>query len=175
MEINLFLFLISKELTPTPIHAHTVNMSNPLEPIFLQYNLNSSNTDGSFTVDDSSSFFSPYKILPIAQENKYLGIFYLILSWNCMLCVHITPRWGDSMSTPNIQSLCWKSKKSYRYLFLELVPWITLSGSNYPCLERISMVPKMFESLRFDCISFAFNVIRFTNDSYLLHVYTWVY
>ena len=36
----------------------------------LQYNLNGSNTDGSFTVDDSSSFFSPYKILPIAQENK---------------------------------------------------------------------------------------------------------
>ena len=36
----------------------------------LQYNLNGSNTDGSFTVDDSNSFFSPYKILPIAQENK---------------------------------------------------------------------------------------------------------
>ena len=32
---------------------------------------------------------------------------------------------------------------------------ITLSGSNYPCLERISMVPKMFEPLRIDCI---FNV-----------------
>ena len=41
------------------------------------YNLNGSNTDGSFTVDDSNSFFSPYKILPIAQENKYLGIFFL--------------------------------------------------------------------------------------------------
>ena len=36
----------------------------------LQYNLNGSNTDGSFTVDDSNSFFSPYKIHPIAQENK---------------------------------------------------------------------------------------------------------
>ena len=42
----------------------------------LQYNLNGSNTDGSFTVDDSNSFFSPYKILPIAQENKYLGIVF---------------------------------------------------------------------------------------------------
>ena len=38
---------------------------------FIQYNLNGSNTDGSFTADDSNSFFSPYKILPIAQENKY--------------------------------------------------------------------------------------------------------
>ena len=33
---------------------------------------NGSNTDGSFTMDDSNSFFSLYKILPIAQENKYL-------------------------------------------------------------------------------------------------------
>ena len=42
----------------------------------IQYNLNGSNTDGSLTVDDSNSFFSPYKILPIAQENKYLMIFF---------------------------------------------------------------------------------------------------
>ena len=42
----------------------------------IQYTLNGSNTDGSFTVDDSNSFFSPYKILPIAQENKYLGFFF---------------------------------------------------------------------------------------------------
>ena len=55
----------------------------------LQNNPNGSNPDGSFTVDDPNSFFSPYKILPIAQENKYLGIFFLILSWNCMLCVLI--------------------------------------------------------------------------------------
>ena len=43
----------------------------------VQYNLNGSNPDGSFTVDDSNSFFSPYKILTIAQEYKYLGIFCL--------------------------------------------------------------------------------------------------
>ena len=47
------------------------------EDMLVQYNLNCSNPDGSFTVDDSNSFFSPYKILPIAQENKYLGIFFL--------------------------------------------------------------------------------------------------
>ena len=28
----------------------------------IQYNLNGSNPDGSFTVDDSNSFFSPYKV-----------------------------------------------------------------------------------------------------------------
>ena len=30
----------------------------------------------------------------------------------------------------------------------------TLIGSNYPCLELIFMVPKVFEPLKFDCIKF---------------------
>ena len=42
------------------INAHTVK-------------LNSSNTNGSFTMDHSNSFLSPYEILPIGPENKYLG------------------------------------------------------------------------------------------------------
>ena len=42
----------------------------------MQYNLNGLIPDGSFTVVDSNSFFSPYKILPMAQENKYLGILF---------------------------------------------------------------------------------------------------
>ena len=54
----------------------------------LQYNLNGSNTDGSFTVDDSNSFFSPYKILPIAQENKYLGIFSYFIMELYVVCTH---------------------------------------------------------------------------------------
>ena len=55
----------------------------------LQSNLDGSNSDGSFIMANSNSFLSPYEILPIAQENKYLRNF-LILSWNCMLCVHST-------------------------------------------------------------------------------------
>ena len=48
--------------------------------------------DGWFTVDDSKSFFSPYKILPIAQENKYLGIFsYFILELYVQLLIRIAP------------------------------------------------------------------------------------
>ena len=41
----------------------------------IQSNLDDSNPDGSFTLDDSNSFFSPYGILPIAEENKYWGKF----------------------------------------------------------------------------------------------------
>ena len=54
----------------------------------LQHNLNGSNPDGSFTVDDSNSFFSPYKILPIAQENKYLGIFSYFIMELYVVCTH---------------------------------------------------------------------------------------
>ena len=35
----------------------------------LQSNLDGSNTDGSFTMYHSNSFLSPYKILPIVQED----------------------------------------------------------------------------------------------------------
>ena len=56
------------------------------------------NMDGSFTVDDSNSFSSPNKILPIAQESKYLGIFsYFIMELYVEAIL---------MSTLNIQSLC---------------------------------------------------------------------
>ena len=47
-----------------------------------------SNPDSSFTVDDSNSFFSPYKILPIAQENKYLEIFSYFIMELYVVCTH---------------------------------------------------------------------------------------
>ena len=55
---------------------------------YIQYNLNSSNPDGSFTVDDSNSFVSPYKILQIVQENKYLGIFSYFIMELYVVCSH---------------------------------------------------------------------------------------
>ena len=54
----------------------------------IKCNLNGSNPDGSFTVDDTNSFFSPYKILPIAQENKYLGIFSYFIMELYVVCTH---------------------------------------------------------------------------------------
>ena len=68
--------------------------------------------DGSFTMDDSNSFFSPYKILPVAQENKYLGIFFRKIMELYVVCTY----WNHLieailMSTLNIKSLCRKSKR----------------------------------------------------------------
>ena len=54
----------------------------------LQYNLNGSNPDGSFTLDDLNSFFSPYQILPMAQGNKYLGIFSYSIMELYVVCTH---------------------------------------------------------------------------------------
>ena len=44
-----------------------------------------------------------------------------------------------------------KTLLNYPHLPPDLALWLTLSGSNYPCLEQLYMVPKMFEPLRFDC------------------------
>ena len=68
--------------------------------LYIQYNLDGSNTDGSFTVDDSNSFLSPEEILRIANENKYFGIlreFFLFYHEN-VCCVYSleSPHRGDS-------------------------------------------------------------------------------
>ena len=52
----------------------------------VQSNLSGLNTNGSFAIANLNSFFSPYKILRIAQENKYLSKFsYFIMK--LFLCV----------------------------------------------------------------------------------------
>ena len=46
-----------------------------------------------------------------------------------------------------------KKSINYHYFVSDLAPWLTLSGSNYPCLEQIFMVRKGFEPSKFDCIN----------------------
>ena len=63
----------------------------------LQSNLDSSNIDGSFTKANSNSFLSPYKMLPLAQENKYFGKFFLFYH-EIVCCVYSLelPHQGNS-------------------------------------------------------------------------------
>ena len=56
---------------------------------------NSSNTDGSFTMANSNLVFSPYEILPIAQENKQLGIFSYFIVKLYVVCKIESPHLGD--------------------------------------------------------------------------------
>ena len=77
-----------------------------------------------------------------------------------------SPHRGDSNEYIQHTIIVWKIQKislNYRYLLPELVP----CGSNYPCLERISMVPKMFEPLRFDCICISLKILM-DDDCHLL-------
>ena len=54
----------------------------------VQSNLNSSNTDGSFTMANSNSVSSPYEILPIDQENKYLSKLSYFIMKLYVVCTH---------------------------------------------------------------------------------------
>ena len=108
------------------------------------------NTDSSFTMAYSNSICSPYKILSTSQENKCLGSF----SYWCVYSLE-SPHRGDSNEYTQHTIIVQKIEKislDYRHLLPYLAPSVTLSGSNYPCLEQISMAPNMFEPLKFDCI-----------------------
>ena len=55
------------------------------------------------------------------------------------------------MRTHNI-SPCYRKVKEILIMPPDLALLSALIGSNYPCLELIFMVPKVFEPLKFDCI-----------------------
>ena len=71
-------------------HLPTTNsFLNPQSSVLLfTVNLNSLNTDGSFTMANSNSVSSPYEILPIAQENKYLGRFSYFITKLYVVCTY---------------------------------------------------------------------------------------
>ena len=74
LHVNGFFISISHPLMQDLISKKNTKYSN------IQSNLNSSNTDGSFTMDNSNLILSPYEILPIDQENQYLRkLFYFIM------------------------------------------------------------------------------------------------
>ena len=75
------------------------------------------------------------------------------------------------MRTHNIPSCYRKSEILIMSPVLALLS--TLTGSNYPGLELIFMVPKVFEPLKFDCISatlrikLIFFISNASNNSFL--------
>ena len=80
---------------------------------------------------------SPYEIFPIAQENKYLGIIFRFfsdfLTKMYVVCFHLNRLIeAIQMNTHNITLVC--------DLPPVLALGLTRSGSNYSCLEEISMV-----------------------------------
>ena len=56
--------------------------------MYIYNNLNGSKQDGSFTVDDSISFFQSLQNSSNNQENKYLGIFSYFIMELYVVCTH---------------------------------------------------------------------------------------
>ena len=57
----------------------------------------------------------------------------------CCMYSSELPHWGNSNEyTQHIIIVCKIEKTSlnYRHLFPDLAPWLTLNGSNYPCLQQ---------------------------------------
>ena len=95
--------------------------------------------------------------LPTAQEIKYLWTFkgnFLTLSWKRVVCNEHRLTEVILMST-SVMPIFYRWSKRHPYNYPHGTPdlslWLTLSGSNYPCLEQKSMVLKMFKFLKFNC------------------------
>ena len=71
------------------------------------------------------------------------------------------------MCTLNIQLFCRRSVDFPELAIFASRPGAIGIGSNYPWLEHFSMVPKVFEPLKFDCISFNY-YYTFLNVRWLL-------
>ena len=105
------------------------------------------------------TLFSLPKNLSNSSRKQIFREIFSILYTVIVCCVYSleSPHRGDSNEYTQHTNTVYKIEKislNYRYLLPDLGPCLTLSGSNYPCLERISMVLKMFEPLMFDCICF---------------------
>ena len=103
----------------------------------------------------SNSFLIPYGIFPIAQENKYWGKISIMKLYVCCVSSLELPHQSDINEYMQHTIILLKIEnisKNYRHLLPDLAPWLNLIiSSNYPSLEQITMVPKMFEPLKFDC------------------------
>ena len=62
-----------------------------------------------------------------------------------------SPQWCDSNENPTYVHVLENQRDPY-YAPPDIALWLTLINSNYPSLELIFMVLKVFEPLKFDCI-----------------------
>ena len=88
----------------------------------------------------------------LTQKNKYLAKFSFFYH-DVVCCVYSleSPHRGDSNNYTQHPIIVSKIEKISLIIAICLT-WFTLSGSSYPNLEQLSMVLKMFEPLKTDCI-----------------------
>ena len=128
--------------------------------LILQKHFNGSNTDGSFTTAVWNSFLGPLEKSHSCRFGKVWADFLFYIE-NGILCV-----------LTRIASMRRFKWEHTIYLYVEengfdvpimpsdLALWLTLISSNYPCLEHLFMVPKVFKPLKFDCTWFVWRKIK---------------
>ena len=99
--------------------------------------------------------FESLRNFPNSSRKQILREIFLFY-YEIVCCVYSlqSPHRGDSNEYTEYTIILLKVENifiNYRHLPPDLAPRLNLNGSNYTSLEQISMVPKMFEPLKFDC------------------------
>ena len=75
--------------------------------------------------------------------------FFILKMVNCLFSLE-SPRWGDSNENTQ-KTFMLKYREDISIMPPHLALWLTLISSNYPWLEHIFIVLKVFEPLKFYC------------------------
>ena len=97
-----------------------------------------------------------------ADLGLLMVIFFFILKMVYCVFSLESPPWGNSNENKQYTFILKKIEKIPN-LPPDLVLWLTLTSSNYPCLEHVYLVPKVFEPLKFYCIFYFFFLINFSS------------
>ena len=100
-------------------------------------------------------FWVPTQSFRYLKKKIFRGIFLFYHEIAYCVCSLESPHQCNSNEYTRYTITGYKIERislNHRYLLPGLAAWLILSGSNYPYLELISTVPKMFEPLKFACI-----------------------
>ena len=88
---------------------------------------------------------------PIAADLGYLRVIFFLFVLKMVYSVFSLEPLDEAipMRTPNLHII--ENRKYIPIMPPDLTPWLIHISSNYPYLEHIFMVPKVFERLKFYC------------------------
>ena len=99
-------------------------------------------------------FWVPTKFFQQLKKKLLTEMFLFYCEIICCMYSLVLPhqvyfKWVNSAYNYRVENK--RKSVNYHYLLPDQTPWLTLSGSNYPCFEQLSMVPKIFQPLKFEC------------------------
>ena len=143
---SLKVFLLTKVVHLYPVKLYTVkwavkSKTLKLKVYIVQWYISSLNTMAHLPWLIRTRFWVPTKFFPYLNKTNIWGNF-LILSWNCLLCVlmsHLIE--AILMSTLNIQLLCRKSKRFPKIIGICFLTW----RHDKPSVARTTHIANKFQ------------------------------